>query len=701
MKLPSRFDFFSRRPVSRAVCRCLPFAPFLALGFGSAAATGAEPGSINVRYIGRIGLFDGPEFTSADGSQSSGVTGLTESGFASGWSGRFNGGIFASGGNAAWVADASTGTTTRVGLFNGPEFTRANGSQYSEVTRLTESGFASGWSSRFNGALTAGDAAWVADASTGTTVRVGFFADPRFTATNGSQLSAVERLTESGLASGWSQRYTGSQSAGQAAWVANVSSGTTTRVGLFAGPEFTATNGTQHTRVTGLTESGLMSGESRRFRDNQSAGQAAWVRDVFNGPTTRVGFFTGPEFTATNGTQYSTVDRLTESGFAGGSSWRYNSGEFIGNVAWVANVSNGATIRVGLFTGPEFTGADGTQISTVERLTESGLVSGSSWRFNGGFGQTGEAAWVANAATGTTTRVGFFNGPEFTGADGYRSSTVTSLTESGFAGGSSLRFIGGEATGGNAAWVANVSSGTTTRVGLFNGTEFTRTGGEQGSTVTRLTESGFAGGSSQRYDSFQLTGEAAWVANVSTGITTRVGIADSAHTRADDYQFSTITLLLDSGEALGYSSRYHDWDSNGQTAWIFSTVSGLQTDFVLSIRPSDGYAYSSLAGITENGLAFGSYELFDGETALGSRAFLWSEDSGVLTLDEEVSGGVAQYGWEHFFSAEFANGDGYIIGTGSLSGGGMGVYLVQIPEPSAALLALLAALPVFETRRRS
>lgn len=175
----------------------------------------------------------------------------------------------------------------------------------------------------------------------------------------------------------------------------------------------------------------------------------------------------------------------------------------------------------------------------------------------------------------------------------------------------------------------------------------------------------------------------------------RLGLFSGAEfTRsADNFQYSEVSSLTESGHASGYSNRYNgDATQDGQTAWIYQQVPGLQTDFVLSTRPSDGYAYSHIAGMTVEGLAYGYYTLFNGEADLGNRAFVWSADTGALTLDEEISGGVAQYGWQNFLQAAYANGDGYVVGLGSLANGGQGVFLAQIPEPSAFLTSAIGGL---------
>ena len=652
----------------------------------------------------RVGLFSGPEFTNTSiNYQLTTSTVLKESGLASGISMRYNGSN--SIGQAAWVADAATGVTSRVGLFSGAEFTSGTTfAQFSSIASLTESGLLRGTSTRYgaNGS-TAGQAAWVADAATGVTTRVGIFTGADYISSANAQSSTASGLTESGYAIGSSSRYSGGTTTGQAAWVADVATGASTRVGLFSGAEFVSTSGNAQTSLPlSVTESGYVRGVSNRYNGSAAAGQAAWVADVATGVTTRVGFFSGAEYTRSDNVQTSSIVGLTESGYAIGSSNRYNLGTGVGQAAWVVDVATGVTTRTGLFSGAEFTrSSDNFQLSTISSITESGYMRGSSNRYSGVSTAAGQAAWLADAATGEITRVGLFSGEEFTASSSNsQSSTVTKLTESGYAHGLSSRYSGNTGVG-QAVWVADVATGETTRVGLFSGAEFTQSTGVQfGVNLSAgITESGYLGGYSNRYNGPTATGTAAWVADISTGETTRVGISDAVHTNNTNSQNSTITVVLESGDAYGFSLRYNgNSGQDGQTAWIFQTLTGLQTILELSVRPSDGYAFSSVNGMVE-GFAYGYYILFDGEANLGNRAFVWTAEGGVRTLDEEISGGIAQYGWASFSDAKFANAGGNVAGTGVPTNGGQGVFLVNIPEPSSSLL-LAAAACGFAFRRR-
>jgi hypothetical protein len=651
----------------------------------------------------RIGLFSGAEFTRNDNYQLSAVSNLTASGWLRGHSNRYNGGA-AQVGQATWVARASDGVTVRIGFFSGPEYIRNDNYQYSIAHQLTESGWLSGVSERYAGSASLGVVAWVARASDGATTRIGLFSGPEFTRTDNYQSSGTSHLTESGWVGGASTRYNGGTQIGQAAWVARASDGLTTRVGLVSG-EFTRADNLQHSAIGTLRESGWASGLSQRYNGGATnLGQAAWVARASDGATTRIGLFSGAEFTRSNNYQFTEVVGTSNGGWLQGYSERYNGGSInLGQATWVARASDGTTARIGLFSGAEFTRNDAHQLSTVTGLTQAGWVQGTSDRYDGGSTLLGQAAWVARASDGSTTRIGF-SGPEFARNDNFQYTGVDQLTESGWLRGSSIRYNGGSTSLGQAAWVARASDGTTTRIGLFSGPEFTRNDDFQVNIAQGLTESGWLRGSARRYDGADQVGEAAWLAAAANGATTRVGLTDAVHTALSGLQYSTVTGLTEEGLAWGNSRRYHgDATQDGQTAWIYDLTSDTQITLELSVRPSDGSAFSNVDGITSFGLAYGTYTHYAGETSLGNRAFLWSTDLGVQTLNESISGGIAQYGWEEFLSIAFTNAGGFVAGYGLPLGdptGSQGVYLLQVPEPTTAALLVFGATFLMGRRRR-
>jgi MYXO-CTERM domain-containing protein len=637
----------------------------------------------------RVGLFSAG-YIQTGGYQLSTLYFLNTSGYAAGVSESYSGTVDT--GQAVWSANAATGATTRIG-FSGTGYTQTGGYQYSSLQVLTTSGYAGGGSERFSGANDIGTAAWIANVSTGVITRVGLTVTAPYTASDGTQTSTLQILTEGGYAGGFSDRYSGTNWNGAAAWVANASTGATTRVG-FSGTGYVQTGGYQYSNLQFLNESGYAGGVSQQFNGATDTGVAAWVANVSTGATTRVGF-SSTAYTDSNGYQSSTIQFLTGS-YAGGISEKYSGTTDLGSAAWVANASTGATTRIGFFDSA-YTQTSGYQSSTLQALTASGYVGGVSERFSGA-NDLGTAVWVASASTAATTRIGFSSGA-YTDGNGYQSSALNFLTASGYAGGVSERFSG-SVDQGPAVWLANASTGTTTRVG-FSSAAYTATDGTQTSTLEKLTESGYAGGTSQTYSGPTVVADIAWVAGAISGATTRVGSSGTAYTRNDGYQYSAVQFLTESGYAAGTSNRYTGANQVGSTAWIYDTSHDAFTPLVFSIRASDGYASSDITQLSESGLAIGQYELFNGTgTDLGARAFAWTPGQGAFDLGSVVNGGLSATGWAALNSSDFANALEQIIGDGQrLSNGGSAVFLL-VPEPSAALLGLLGLLSIGLRRRR-
>jgi hypothetical protein len=463
-------------------------------------------------YVGRVGLTISPEFTASTSRQGTGVLGgtnppqtLTESGRIFGLSTRYTGGTeFPDNGTAGWTASALTGVTTRIGLFDqggGNEFTSSFNKQVTQVSQTTESGFAAGYSTRYSGSSEVGSGAYFYNPATHTSSRIGFYDQSggnTFTSSEQRKTSSVVDLNNVGKVVGVSTIYDGGlASSGQAAWVADGLTGVSTQIGL-VGVGYTRGGGGRNSGVNEISESGYIVGNSARGDGTNPSylGQAIWGAFASTGATTRLGLFdtTTGIYTSSTGVQSSTArlfggKYLQESGYVAGDSARYAVGatNTNGDAQWIANVATGATFRVGLYDasgGNEFTGNFGGsqtsyQTGFLEGLNEAGQAIGKSYRYNGGNSNQGEAAWVANGATGATTRIGFYDaggGTEFRSASGLQFSNTIKLTESGYIIGSSWRFDGQAYTStsysqsippsrGYAAWVANAATGTTTRLG--------------------------------------------------------------------------------------------------------------------------------------------------------------------------------------------------------------------------------------------
>jgi hypothetical protein len=572
--------------------------------------------------------------------------------------------------------------------------TRSDGYQASFADLLNGSGLAAGYSESFSGADPLGESTWVYDSATASTTRVGFL-DATHTRSDGYQLSSVEFLNESSLAAGYSERFSGADPLGQSAWVYDSPTATTTRIGFFDAAH-TRSDGYQFSHIWRLNDSGLAVGNSQRFDGGSSMGSSAWLYDSSGASTTRIGFLDATH-TRSDGYQNSDATGLNESGFAAGVSERFDGASALGYSAWLYDSAGATTTRVGLFDAAH-TRSDGYQLSLVGAPNESGLAVGYSDRFDAG-SFMGHSLWLYDAADQTTTRVGLFDA-EHTRSDGYQSSQVEGLTESGLVAGQSDRFGGGSDLG-RSAWVYDSAAATMTRAGFFDATH-TRSDGYQYSNFNGLNESGLAVGYSWRFGGGSDLGTSAWLYDDTDATTTRIGLFDAAHTRSDGYQLSIGHLLNEAGLVGGYSGRFDGATSLGLTAWIYDTATASQYTIVLSTR-SDGYAYSALSFLGEDGLALGSYELFDSlDNYLGMRAFAWTAGDGAVDLGGLVNGGLSAEGWSHLEESIRANGLGQILGYGQLASGSELAYLlVPVPEPRMLLLLTVGLGGLALQRRRS
>jgi len=386
-----------------------------------------------------IGLADA-EHTRDDGYRYSEPRQLNGSGLVGGVSFRFSG--HTNLGQTAWLYDGAA--TLNISLTDA-EHTRDDGYRYSRPWVLTDSGLIGGVSDRFSGHTNLGRTAWLYDGAA--TLNIGL-TDAEHTRDDGHRYSEVQRLTESGLASGIANRFSGHTNLGRTAWLYDGAA--TLNIGL-TDAEHTRDDGYRYSEPRGLTEAGLVSGIASRFSGHTNLGLTAWF---YNGSTTVNIGLTDAEHTRDDGYRNSNPRQLTGSGLVSGMSARYNGSAYLGLTAWLYD--GATTLNVGL-TDAEHTRADGYRRSVPEQLTETGLLCGWSDRYNGAasFGRT---AWLYDGAT--TLDIGLTDA-EHTRDDGYRYSEPRGLTESGFVSGESQRYNGGPTALGTTAWVYDPVSHTT------------------------------------------------------------------------------------------------------------------------------------------------------------------------------------------------------------------------------------------------
>ncbi|HSH93769.1 MAG TPA: hypothetical protein VK968_06460, partial [Roseimicrobium sp.] len=515
-------------------------------------------------------------------------------------------------GQSVWMAEAGTGATTRFGLTDAEHTMPAvmdgltelspGGYQASTIVAagffyvegINEQGFLAGISMQFGSVIDehlgdgpkvhAGVSLWVGDTSNGKTYQVGLtdaghtsatgtrdaiFVPIEYDGSSAAAMDAPSLVTAEGFVAGNSASFPAVGDPGSSAWVAKYDSGTdayiTTRLGFFGGEadgRYEDANGMEWSEATHFTQTGLVGGFSTMLdnSDYLDTMQSAWVVDAHDLIRVEVGLL-DTAYTLGDGYHQTTIGGLTNAGLVAGESTLFGAAldrSEDERVTWVQKVSSSTDAttmvaeRIGLTTLSDST----ARVSTIEGVTQSGIVDGSTSQTLASGGDAGDT-WVAylDGAHFTTDQIGLI-GPDYSKpVAGDRYSEVAAMLESGVALGITKRYYTPDAgttyEKKDATWIATrqpSASYVTTRVGLFDAFH-TGADGRQASSFEpyALTNSGYVGGYSTNYGTTGATGNSAWVVDASDAITRQVGATDLRHTMADGTQNSLINGITESG----------------------------------------------------------------------------------------------------------------------------------------------------------
>ncbi|HVS72388.1 MAG TPA: hypothetical protein VHQ47_14125 [Phycisphaerae bacterium] len=439
-------------------------------------------------------------------------------------------------GDGEWLFDRSTGSTVRVGL-TGADYTRSDGTQISNLYRQQD-GLFLGTSTRYAGDISSQTVAWSYDPVSKTTTVLTPTDAAHVDPAGSYTLTAWISTTASTLAFSGA-RYSGSTQIGNDVLVTNIHGETPVNVGLFD---------SDHTRNDGYYYNGLyaalgdfVAGYTNRYNGATAIGQDAWLYDHAANTTTLVGLIDGAH-TASDGSRMSDIRGMDESGDVAGGTYRYNGTTQTGVDAWY-QAHGQAAVEIGL-TDAAHTSSTGQQDNIVVGIAAPGLVSGTAYNFSG-HGLVSDA-WVYNDATHTTTQYGLSGGGNTQLYGVYANGFVIGDTHA-------------SANSGDRFWVYNPVSGKTSQVNLA-GADYTDPNGQQHlfGGVQR-NENGFVAAMSERSD---LSADDAWLYSAASDTTYNfryLGAPDG----------SIVTSLLNDGTV--YGTYLHN---GSQYAFSFSESGG-------------------------------------------------------------------------------------------------------------------------------
>ena len=654
----------------------------IVLAIGLSATSTFSLAQTNTWEIQRLGLTDSA-FTRSDGYQYSYAQFLNEQGRAAGYSTLYSGLTVA--GQASWVYNGNS--TQRIGL-TGSGYIRADGYAYSTISYLANQGQVFGLSQRYNNSSDLGKATWLFDGTT--TKRLGFY-DSLHTRNDGYQESLVYTPNQLGQALGWSTRYnsTTGNEIGRTTWFYNGNS--VAQVGL-TGSAFTGPNGQHYTTAT-MNNLGQVAGSTYGVTTTSYRGEYAWF---YNGSQTVQIGLTGSQFSLSNGVQSQGVGTITDEGLVFGYATIYSSPNW-GYAAWVYDSNNNSTTRLGL-TGGAFTSTDGSEDSFVRRAAAH-YAAGESRRYSGST-TNGQSAWIYNLQNSSYQSLGLVDSTHIRSTDGWQVHQIEKMNSHGQVVGNSDRFSGADYVG-QSAWLYDGIQNI--QIGL-NDSSHTSAGGDHFSQAVALNEQGQVAGYSSR--TIGQGGYSAWIYDGSE--TKQIGLTGEGYATAGNYEKSLVEQLNNQGQVTGFSERYSGSQYLGQSAWFYDTETGQLFDLTQSVSVSNGFAFSEIEYLGEDGLALGSYMSFDGNgTYLGSRAFYFTVAGGSFDITSMLLASgldISTEGWAPLANAIRGNGLGQVLGQGTVGNNSQGVYLLtpvsQVPVPASAWLFGSALFGMLRLTRR-
>jgi hypothetical protein len=526
-------------------------------------------------------------------------------------------------------------------------------------------------------------------------INIGLTDSPLHVDPTGYAINAPIDMNAGGQILGYAFRFSGTDNTGDDTWIYNPSSNTSTTVGLS-----NAAHDGQNSGMA-INDNGFAIGIAQLNDapyDPTITPYDGWLYSPVTQTTQMIGL-ADDEHTQTGGYHQNTPRAINDAGQVDGTAERFNGNTAEGTDAWFYDPSVGTAQVIGP-TGPDSTDPTGYRYNDVVAMNNAGQVVGSSLKYNGAT-WLGQETWLYDSASSTTSVIGLTDAAH-TGTNGETSNIPVAMNSGGQVIGYAGAYVG-EVNRHTDAWEYNPTSQSSQMIGLYDSAHRASDGSALSWPVA-LNNGGQVVGYASRYIADTYAGRDAWEFNPANQTTKIIGLIDAAHTNSDGYYDDEPTLINASGMVAGNSNRYQGDTYLGNDSWIYDPSNDENYTLSFSVS-SDGYANSVINSLNTTGVALGDYELFDGSTDLGERAFYWSESTGFEDLGALIDGGLAANGWTSLTDAFGINGSstsyGYGVTNGPLDSAQAYVLNIAVPEPVGLSFIVLSALAGSGRRRRS
>ena len=540
------------------------------------------------------------------------------------------------------VADSEVYGFEHLGL-TGPEFESAyaiNGN----VGPFSDSGLTAGSTKRWDelGSSSLGQAAFIFDGEELVEL-TGLTGSEYVGSEDGYRTTAVIAINATGtMMTGFTGRYTTDWyggSRGNDIW--SYDGVTTTLIGL-VDADHTKSDAQRLPAFVEMNEAGQTLGSTVRWcpASTTEAGDSVWL---FNGTGT---INVGPvdavhtvenEYVSGCLIREATAYDLNNQGHVVGSASRWLAdGSDGGLSAWYYNGSN--TVLIGM-PGPETVTELGQQVSRPYFINDAGDIAGYTGVYDDAGASLGGRSWLLR--DGAYLQAGLYDS-EHTKENGRQGSGPTHLTESGLMAGTSVRYNGGQSYLGSSAWLFDGTD--TVRMGLLDAVHTDKYDGEKYSQPVYLFDNGDVFGLSSRYVG-NWTSRSVWYFNGTT--TQQIGLFGAGYTDYDGTQINELRTFNEAagmvaGTAETYSAGGADY---GLSAWVFdgTTTTAIPAGHINVNNKRQMYATT----ISDGGVVGGHYLVYgDDNRQIRMEAFIYTPgDSAVTTLSELAPDAMAADGW--------------------------------------------------------